>query len=191
MSQSEYQLSLPARTETDGDPAVAALLGKAKAGIGIGMIPNMYANMANAPGLLETYLSGYAAFRSESGLSAAEQETVFLTISRVNGCSYCVTAHSTIADMTKIPTEITDALRNGTTLPDPKLDALATFTLAMLETRGLPSHAQVEAFLGAGYTEQHVLFVVLALAVKTISNYSNHLFHTPVDAAFVGRSWEQ
>lgn len=191
MSQSEYQLSLPARTETDGDPAVAALLGKAKAGIGIGMIPNMYANMANAPGLLETYLSGYAAFRSESGLSAAEQETVFLTISRVNGCSYCVTAHSTIADMTKIPTEITDALRNGTTLPDPKLDALATFTLAMLETRGLPSHAQVEAFLGAGYTEQHVLFVVLALAVKTISNYSNHLFHTPIDAAFVGRSWEQ
>ena len=191
MSQSEYQLSLPARTETDGDPAVAALLGKAKAGIGIGMIPNMYANMANAPGLLETYLSGYAAFRSESGLSAAEQETVFLTISRVNGCSYCVTAHSTIADMTKIPTEITDALRNGTTLPDPKLDALATFTLAMLETRGLPSHAQVDAFLGAGYTEQHVLFVVLALAVKTISNYSNHLFHTPVDAAFVGRSWEQ
>lgn len=189
MSQSEYQLSLPARTETDDDPAVAALLGKAKAGIG--MIPNMYANMANAPGLLETYLSGYAAFRSESGLSAAEQETVFLTVSRVNGCSYCVTAHSTIADMTKVPTEITDALRNGTTLPDPKLDALATFTLAMLETRGLPSSAQVEAFLGAGYTEQHVLYVVLALAVKTISNYSNHLFHTPVDAAFVGRSWEQ
>ena len=200
MSQSEYQLSLPARTETDGDPAVAALLGKAKAGIGIGMIPNMYANMANAPGLLETYLSGYAAFRSESGLSAAEQETVFLTISRVNGCSYCVTAHSTIADMTKLRVEIDiseqDVARAKKDMPcqivpDPKLDALATFTLAMLETRGLPSHAQVEAFLGAGYTEQHVLFVVLALAVKTISNYSNHLFHTPVDAAFVGRSWEQ
>lgn len=189
MSHSEYQLSLPARTETDEDPAVAALLGKAKAGIG--MIPNMYANMANAPGLLETYLSGYAAFRSESGLTAAEQETVFLTVSRENGCSYCVTAHSTIADMTKVPTEITDALRNGTTLPDPKLDALATFTLAMLVTRGLPSRAQVEAFLGAGYTEQHVLYVILALAVKTISNYSNHLFHTPVDTAFVGRSWEQ
>ena len=63
MSHCEYQLSLPARTETDDDPAVAALLGKAKAGIG--MIPNMYANMANAPGLLDTYLSGYAAFRSE------------------------------------------------------------------------------------------------------------------------------
>lgn len=188
MSQSEYQLSLPARTETDDDPAVAALLGKAKADIG--MIPNMYANMANAPGLLDTYLSGYAAFRSESGLTAAEQETVFLTISRANGCAYCVTAHSAIADMTKVPTAVTDALRSGITLPDPKLDALATFILAMLDTRGLPSRAQVEAFLAAGYTEQHVLYVVLALAVKTISNYSNHLFHTPVDASFAGRTWK-
>ena len=187
MSHCEYQLSLPARTETDDDPAVAALLGKAKAGAG--MIPNMYANMANAPGLLETYLSGYAAFRSESGLTSAEQETVFITISRANRCSYCVTAHSTIADMTKVPTEITDALRNGTTLPDSKLDALANFTLALLDTRGLPSRAQVDAFLGAGYTEQNVLYVVLALAVKTISNYSNHLFHTPVDAAFAARTW--
>ncbi|MGD9702906.1 MAG: carboxymuconolactone decarboxylase family protein [Ilumatobacteraceae bacterium] len=189
MSQAEYQLSLPARTETDNDPAVAALLGKAKAGVG--MIPNMYANMANAPGLLETYMSGYAAFRAESGLTAAEQETVFLTISRANGCSYCVTAHSTLADMTKVPAEITDALRSGTTVPDPKLDALATFTLAMLDSRGLPTRAQVDAFLAAGYTEQQILYVVLALAVKTISNYSNHLFHTPVDPAFAARAWEQ
>ena len=187
MSQSEYRLSLPARTETDHDPVVAALLSKARAGIG--MVPNMYANMANAPGLLDTYLFGYAAFRAESGFSPAEQETVFLTISQANGCNYCVAAHSSIADMTKMPSEITDALRNGTPLPDPKLDALATFTRTMLNTRGLPTRADVDAFLAAGYTEQHVLQIVLALAVKTISNYSNHLFHTPVDPAFAARTW--
>jgi hypothetical protein len=26
--------------------------------------------------------------------------------------------------------------------------------------------------------------------VKTISNYTNHLFHTPVDEVFAGRTWE-
>ena len=189
MTHAEYRLTLPARTETDDDPAVAAVLSKTKAGLG--MIPNMYANMANAPGLLGTYLFGYAAFRAESGLSPAEQETVFLAISEANGCSYCVAAHSTVADMAKVPAEVTDALRAGASLPDPKLDALAAFTRVMLDTRGLPNTADVDAFLAAGFSEHHILHIVLALAVKTISNYSNHLFHTPVDAAFGARIWDR
>jgi alkylhydroperoxidase family enzyme len=60
----------------------------------------------------------------------------------------------------------------------------------MVDTRGLPTRAQVETFLAAGYTETHILQIVLAVAVKTISNYSNHLFHTPVDKVFAQRSWE-
>jgi uncharacterized peroxidase-related enzyme len=188
VNQSEYRLSLPARTENDDDPAVAAILSKAKAKIG--MIPNMYANMANVPGLLETYLTGYDAFRAHSGLTPAEQETVLLSISRANGCNYCMAAHSAVADIAKVPSEITDALRAGQPLPDAKLDTLARFTTAMVATRGLPAQTHVETFLAAGYTETHILQIVLALAVKTISNYSNHLFHTPVDEVFAYQSWE-
>lgn len=55
--------------------------------------------------------------------------------------------------------------------------------------RGLPDKAEVEAFLGAGYSERQILEIVLAIAVKTLSNYANHLFHTPVDAMFAGRAW--
>jgi uncharacterized peroxidase-related enzyme len=188
MAQCEYRLNLPARTESDDDPAVAAVLQKAKAKMG--MIPNMYANMANVPGLLETYLVGYDAFRAESGLDAAEQEVVLLAISRANGCTYCVAAHSAVADMAKIPPAVTEALRAGNALPDAKLDALATFTRAMLETRGLPARADIDAFFNAGYSDIHVLQILLAIAVKTISNYSNHLFHTEVDSAFAHRAWE-
>ncbi|MBI4936365.1 MAG: carboxymuconolactone decarboxylase family protein [Actinobacteria bacterium] len=188
MAHAEYRLTLPPRTDTDDDLSVAAVLAKAKAEIG--MIPNMYANMANAPALLNTYLLGYSAFRAESGLSATEQETVLLTISRFNGCGYCMAAHSAVADMTHVPAAITDAIRDGQPIPDHRVAALADFTLAMLTSRGMPSTAAVEAFLDAGYTEQHVLHIILAIAVKTISNYSNHLFHTPVDAAFAARTWE-
>jgi uncharacterized peroxidase-related enzyme len=187
MVHAERQLTLPARTDTDPDPAVAAVLAKAKAQFG--MIPAMYARMANVPGLLETYLTGYDAFRAASGLSPAEQETVLLAVSRINGCSYCVTAHSVIADMAGVPTGISDALRAGEPLPDPRLAALATFTTAFVETRGLPTAAQVHAFLTAGFTETDILQVLLAVAVKTISNYTNHLFHTPVDGSFAHRAW--
>ena len=188
MAQSEHQITLPARTTDDEDPAVAAILTKAEAKTG--MLPNMYTNMANVPGLLETYLTGYEAFRSDSGLTPAEQETVLLSISLTNGCTYCVAAHSAVADMAGVPTEVTDALRAGEPLPDAELDALANFTAAMVETRELPSQAQVDAFLGAGYSEADILQIVLAVAVKSISNYTNHLFHTPVDDVFAYRSWE-
>ncbi|WP_179475372.1 carboxymuconolactone decarboxylase family protein [Mycolicibacterium vinylchloridicum] len=188
MVHSERALTLPSRDIDDADPAIAAVLSKAQAKQGF--LPNMYRNMANAPGLLETYMAGYEAFRSDSGLSPAEQETVLLAISRTNGCEYCVAAHSMLADMSKVPTEITDALRDGRTLPDARLDALATFATAMVESRGLPTGADLDAFLAAGFTETDVLQVLLAISVKTISNYSNHLFHTEVDKAFAGRVWE-
>jgi uncharacterized peroxidase-related enzyme len=187
MAQTERPLTLPARTLSDADPAVAAALAKAKAQAG--RIPNMYAVMANAPGLLETYLDGYHSFRSASGLSPAEQETILLTISRFNGCEYCVAAHSTIADQNKVPAEVTDAIRDGKPIPDARLAALAAFTESFVETRGLPSAAQVDDFLSAGFTETDILQVVLAAAVKTISNYTNHLFHTPVDSMIANRAW--
>ena len=111
MAQAEYQITLPARTETDDDPAIAAVLADVKAQTG--RIPNMYARMANVPGLLETYLTGYAALRQHSGFTPGEQQIVFLAISRANGCTYCVSVHSGLADMAKVRTEVTDALRAG------------------------------------------------------------------------------
>jgi uncharacterized peroxidase-related enzyme len=189
MAHAERPLSLPARAEGDSDTAVADILAKAKAQTG--MIPNMYARMANVPGLLDAYLSGYNAFREDSGFSAAEQEMVLLTISRINGCTYCVAAHSALADMNKVPAEITDAARDGKPLPDARLDALSAFTAAFVQSRGLPTAAETEAFLAAGYTETDILQVLLAVSVKTISNYTNHLFHTPVDQMFAHRTWEE
>jgi alkylhydroperoxidase family enzyme len=59
----------------------------------------------------------------------------------------------------------------------------------MVAKRGLPAPADVHAFINAGYDERRILEIVLAIAVKTLSNYSNHLFHTPVDEAFADRRW--
>jgi len=150
-----------------------------------GFIPNMYGEMAHAPGALSTYLHGYAWFRRESGFTPAEQEVVLLVISRENACHYCVAAHSMIAEkVSKVPPQAIRAIREGAAIDDPKLRALAAFVKEMVQKRGNPSRAGLQAFIDAGYSEQQALQVVLAIAVKTISNYTNHLFDTPVDAAF-------
>lgn len=185
---SNYTVSLSTKTLEDADPKAMDILAKTKASMG--MIPNMYGNMANSPAMLQTYVDGYSLLRTDSGLTSVEQEVVFLTISRANECHYCMAAHSFVADtMSKVPTEVTDAIREGNLIEDSKLAALAEFTSVMFVSRGHPSNDEVGAFLRAGYAESHILDIILALAVKTISNYSNHVFDTTVDAAFAPRSW--
>ena len=151
----------------------------------VGFIPNMYANMANAPGVLSTYLHGYALFRGESGLKPAEQEVVFLAVSQVNGCNYCTAAHSMIADkMSGVPADVLKAIRAQTAIPDVKLATLYATTVAMVNSHGRPGAETVKTFLDAGYKETDLMYIVLAIAVKTLSNFSNHLFATPVDERF-------
>lgn len=170
-------------TLEDASGEAKELLSGAKAKLGF--LPNMYTYMANLPGVLAGYLSTYEAFRETTGFTPAEQETVLLTISRVNGCSYCMAAHSMIANnKSGVPADSLAALREGRELPDAKLNAVAQFTEAMVESRGNPGKQAVDDFLAAGYGEQQVLGVVLAIACKTFSNYVNHLAATPVDDVF-------
>jgi uncharacterized peroxidase-related enzyme len=186
---SNYRLTLPAKTLEDAHPKAKTVLEKTQAKMG--MIPNMYGTMANSPAMLQTYVHGYSQFRENSGFTSAEQELVFLTISRENECHYCMAAHSFVADnISMVPLVVTEAIRNDAPITDTKLSALRAFTQAMVISRGRPSEGDVDEFTQAGYSENHILDIILAISVKTISNYSNHVFDTPVDAAFAVRSWD-
>jgi uncharacterized peroxidase-related enzyme len=183
------RLTLEKKSRDNAEPRAKAALETGQKGLGF--IPNMYANMANSPGALETYGVGYNFFRSDSGFAPAEQEVVFLTISHENGCEYCMAAHSMVGEkMSRVPAPVLGALRAGLPLPDAKLQALSVFTRVMVASRGKPSRQDLQAFLTAGFSERQVLEIILAIAVKTISNYSNHVFHTDVDPVFAAYRWE-
>jgi uncharacterized peroxidase-related enzyme len=176
-------LQLALETPETADGPAAAILAAARDQLGF--VPNMYAVMANLPAVLEHYTSAYAAFRGTAGFSPTEQETVLLAISQANGCHYCVAAHSMLADkVAGMPADALAALRDGADPADPKLGALARFARQMTVRRGSVERADVEAFLAAGYAEQHVLGIVLAIECKVFSNYTNHLARTDIDAAF-------
>jgi len=107
-----------------------------------------------------------------------------------NGCEYCMAAHSIIADrMSKLPSEVTDAIRDNTEIPDEKLKALSEFSKTMIIKRGYPSEGGIINFLEAGYTKSHILGIIAGAAIKIMSNYANHIFDIPVDTAFKSRYW--
>jgi uncharacterized peroxidase-related enzyme len=158
---------------------------------GLGFIPNLYAHLAEAPAALEAYKQ-LGALLEKSSLTPTEQQVILIAVSVENGCEYCVAAHSFLArNMVKVPDNVIAALRGGQTLPDSKLNALVTFAQAVVRERGRVAHSQeLKDFFAAGYTPQNALEVVLGVTMKTLSNYTNHLTDTPLDAAFANEAWQ-
>jgi len=156
----------------------------------LGFVPNLYAAMAEAPALLEGYQALSAIFDT-SNLSATERQIILMTNNLLNGCDYCMAAHTTISQGSGVPVDVINALRNDTPIADPKLEALRTFTKVVNETRGWPLETDVRALIAAGYTTQTVLEVVLGTGLKVLSNYTNHIVETDVDAAFAPNTWQR
>ena len=155
-----------------------------------GRLPGLHKVLAESPQAYEGYQVLHKLF-TETDFNAVELTVVWQAINVENECHYCVPAHTGIAKMMKVSEEISEALRNETALPTPKLEALRTFTVQMFRNRGNVNDAQMQAFFDAGYGHRAVLDVILGMAQKTMSNYVNHVAQTPVDEVFKPLAWER
>jgi uncharacterized peroxidase-related enzyme len=153
-----------------------------------GMVPNLMGILATAPAALGSYLTVTGELEGSS-LTPVEQQVVLIATSAENRCEYCVSVHSAVATMVKMPGDALEALRAGRDPEDPRLGALARFTRHVVEERGWADAAELDAFLAAGFAEQQVLEVVTGVALKTLSNYVNHIAGTPLDSAFEPLRW--
>lgn len=155
-----------------------------------GRLPNIYQYMAESPQLLEGYQFLRGLFRNSS-FTPVEQESVLLSINYEHDCKYCMAVHSARAKMAKMPDDVLDALRNGSPIQDDKLEALRVFTRKMVVERAWVTDQDVETFLEIGYTHQNVMEIVLAIGMKVLTTYSNHLFNAPLDDALQPFAWSK
>ena len=156
----------------------------------LGFVPNLYAVFAEAPTALAANSKLGDLFGSSS-LTPTEQNVVLLAVSAANSCDYCMAAHTAIANMSKMPQDVIEALRTGKPIADPKLQALRVYVQETVELRGWPTEEARKSFSEAGYTRQNALEVVLGVTMKTLSNYTNHLASTPLDAQFEPYAWQK
>lgn len=154
-----------------------------------GFTPNLLALMAEAPALLEGYMT-LAGIFDKTDLTPAERQVILMTNNRINGCTYCMAAHTTISQMQNVPEDVIQSLRDNTPIADAKLEALRQFAEKVTTSRGWPETADIDALIAAGYTQRTVLEVVLGTGLKVLSNYTNHIGQTPVDTAFAANAWE-
>lgn len=155
-----------------------------------GFVPNLLGEFAESPALLEGYLK-LNEIIDKTDFSPVEQQLAILAVSIENKCHYCSAVHSTILkNQLNVDGSVVESVRNGESLLNPKFNALVNYVRKVVANRGFLDDSDVQSLLDAGYTKQQALEVNLIVALKTISNYTNHLAGTPLDEAFQAEKLE-
>ena len=145
-----------------------------------GRVPNFFAVAAESPAAINAYVSLSNIFRT-TALTPTEQQIVILTASVENKCGYCVAAHSKGAKISGVREDVIDAIKNRVAVKDAKTEALRQIVSQIVEKRGWLSDADVQAFLGQGYSKSQLLDVMVGVSMKTLSNFINHLSDPPIE----------
>ncbi|MBE9578565.1 MULTISPECIES: carboxymuconolactone decarboxylase family protein [Moraxella] len=147
-----------------------------------GFIPNLIGVLANSPQALEMYQE-VSKMNSKNSLTAEEVEVVQITAAAHNGCDFCVAGHTKVAEVRlNMPPAIVEALRGRTNIDqNAKYQALAQFTMQLIDKRGQVSDDELEAFKSAGYNDQNVLDVIMGVALSTLCNYANTVAKTDIN----------
>jgi len=134
--------------------------------------------------MLEGYVGLEKVFNTGT-LKPVERQIVLLSAGVENDCDYCIAAHSTLLKaFLHVPAEVVSAVRSNETVSDPKLATLIALTKEIVTARGHVSAQVMDNFLAAGYRGDQVLEVLIGVALKTMSNYVDHISPTELDPAF-------
>ncbi len=154
-----------------------------------GFLPNLHAVMAEAPATYRAYLDTFDIFATQTTLSPLEQQVVMQTSNYENNCHYCMPGHSMLMKLSNIPADVIEALREGRPITDTKLEALRTYARQLIEQRGHVTDEQLAQFFKAGYNKRQALEVLVGLATKLLSNFTNALAKTEIDAPVKAFAW--
>jgi len=146
----------------------------------LGVVPNLFRVAANSPAALEGYL-GMSGALAKGQLPAATRERIALAVAQVNGCHYCLSAHTELGrQFAKLSDAEITANRHGTSL-DPKADAAVRFAAKVARERGHVTDADVQAVRMAGYDDAQIVEIVQHVALNTWTNYLNEVAQTEID----------
>jgi uncharacterized peroxidase-related enzyme len=170
---------IPTFPSVEAAPAAAhSLLGAVQAQLG--SVPNLFRTVAHSPAALAGYL-GMSGALAKGSLPAATRERIALAVAQINGCGYCLAAHSYLGKhLAKLDDAELAANRAGAS-QDPKADAAVRFAVQVTRQRGQVSDADLQAVRLAGYDHAQIVEIVQHVALNTWTNYLNEVARTELD----------
>jgi len=169
------RLTIPARE--DAPSASQPLLDAV--GEQLGVVPNLFRLVGLSPAALEGLLALNGALGK--ALDAKTRERIALAVAQVNGCDYCLSAHSYLGlNLAKLEPAELELNRRGRSA-DPKADAAVAFARTVAEARGQVGAADIAAVRRLGFTEAQVVEIVALVALNAFTNFINNVADTEID----------
>ncbi|SIT47693.1 conserved hypothetical protein [Paraburkholderia piptadeniae] len=146
----------------------------------LGVVPNLFRLVSNSPAALEGYV-GLSAALGRGALGAQTSERIALAVAEINGCDYCLSAHTYLAkNLAKLDDAEITANRNGGS-NDPKAGAAVRFAVTVAREHGHVTEADVRDVKVAGYNDAQIVEIVLSVALNVWTNYVNVVAQTEID----------
>jgi uncharacterized peroxidase-related enzyme len=146
----------------------------------LGVVPNLFRLVGNSPAALQGYL-GLSGALGKGALPAATRERIALAVAEINGCDYCLSAHTYLGkNLAKLDEAEIAANRNGAS-NDPKADAAVRFAAKVARERGHVNDEDLRAVKLAGYDDAQLIEIVQHVALNTWTNYINTVAETDID----------
>jgi uncharacterized peroxidase-related enzyme len=166
----------PTTSQTAPDDSKPLLEGLRKV---LGRVPNLYATMGHSPATLRGFLAFEDAL-AKGALSPREAELVKLHVSELNGCAYCVSAHTAVAARLGLSKDESVAARTGQAR-NAREAAILGLARRIVRTGGTGAGTELAAAREAGLTDAEIVEIVAQVAGKAFSNALAILAQTDID----------
>lgn len=155
----------------------------------MGFLPNLFGYLAASPAATNAYAQ-LNQLLADSSIGGKQLQIALLAISVENRCRFCVAAHSAGATKGGVDADTIEAIRNNRLPEDKESAALVKFVRQVVKERGWVGEAAVQEFLDAGFGQEQVMDLLTAVAMKTLSNYSNHLSDPTINPELEKFDWK-
>lgn len=146
----------------------------------LGATPNMTRAMANSPVVLKGYLELSGAL-DRGVLDAATRERIALAVAQGNSCSYCLSAHSYLAEHVAHLTADEISAARKATASSPKTAAILALAAAVNDGRGSVSDDDLSAARAAGVSDEEIAETIGQVALNVLTNYFNKAMDVDID----------
>ncbi len=145
----------------------------------LGMVPNLYATIGYSGNALSSYTQ-YVRAQAKNTFHAREREAIYLIVSQLNGCEYCLASHTQSAIKAGWKEEDTLAIRAGAH-PDKKWQTIYGIVRSAIENKGEVSDTLLQDFYSLDYKEAALMDLFVLINVMSFTNYIFRLTKIPID----------
>ncbi|HEY4147466.1 MAG TPA: carboxymuconolactone decarboxylase family protein [Chitinophagaceae bacterium] len=144
-----------------------------------GKVPNLYATIGYSGNALASYMA-FTQAQAKGTFHAKDREAIYLIVSQINGCPYCLASHTLSGIKSGWTEEETLQLRAGKH-PDKKWEAIYQLIYSIIEHRGQADAGLTDAFFAQGYKEAALIDLVALVMIMSFTNYVYRLTEIPID----------